>query len=104
MNLINIIGKNRNERKLRSENAQKYERESVLSVFSSSRRVQKNYVGGLDLLDDELGDPVSLLNVERVIVVVEKDNANEPAVILVDDTGSDINPVLHAQARPRCNL
>lgn len=55
----------------------------------------------LDLLQNELSDPVPLGDLKVRLAMVEKQDEERPAVVGVDDTGARLDRVLGGETRPR---
>jgi hypothetical protein len=47
-----------------------------------------------------LGNPVSLLDFKGCVGMVEENHAEGPAVVFVDDAGTDVNEALGSEAGP----
>ena len=53
-----------------------------------------------DALEDELSDAVTLLHLEVLLAVVEQDDADVAAVIVVDDARAGVDEVLPRESGP----
>ena len=54
-----------------------------------------------DALEDELSDAVTLLHLKVLLAVVEQDDADVAAVIVVDDARAGVDEVLPRESGPR---
>ena len=51
------------------------------------------------LLENQLGNAIAFLDDKVLLTKVEENHANGTAVVIVDDTGTSVDKVLHSQAR-----
>ena len=69
----------------------------IAPPFTRREFIDKHSLCARGLLEDNLGYPVTRIDVEGVFAMVDQQDTHLPAVVRIDDTSTNSNAVLYGQ-------